>query len=294
MKRNSILYFVLGALSLGACSDGHFAGQVTTDGAGSRLVLSANITSVLTPSATFSAGDTIAITTSYYDQSSLNRFYRTGDGKSFVSTNGKDTYVKGNGYLTAYYPATGENGTEPIIELATLNQDAKTDYLFARTPITRTEGNISLTFRDALGRLSVSIKTAPEEHIHRVVLNGFYHNATVDPYTWAITLTDAPEAYVLDGTDITSFSLDLIPQTVEKDAVIPAELTLIGDIRSYTVALGTLPVASDEIVTATVDITTDEATVSFSGYGMTWTNYEDKFANGISFTTDSIAWRQHQ
>lgn len=293
MKRNPILYFALCALSLGACSDGHFAGQVTTDGAGSKLVLSANITSVLTPSATFSEGDTIAITTSYYDQSSLNRFCRTGDGKTFVTVDGKDTYVKGNGFLSAYFPAVGNDGVEPVITLATLDQHAKTDYLFARTPITRTEGNLSLTFRHALGRLSVSIKTAPEEHIHRVVLNGFYHNATVDPYTWAVTLTDAPEAYVLDGTDITSFSLDLIPQTVNKEAVIPAELTLIGDIRSYTVALGTLPVASDEIVAATVDITSDVTTVSFSGYGMTWTNYEDKFANGISFTTDSIAWRQH-
>ncbi len=292
------LYSVFCILSAAAvctsCDNEYFAGHVTTDGAGAKLELTADITSVLTPSASFAAGDSIAVTTSYYDQSSLNRFYTTTDGTNFASADSVNMYVKGKGYLLAYYPATGIDGVEPVIELATLNQAAKTDYLFARTPVSREEGNVRLSFRHALGRLNTTIKTAPEEHIRRVVVSGFYHTATVDPYSWAITLTDAPQSYIMDGTDITSFSLDLIPQTVAAEAVIPAELTLIGNIRSYTVPLGTLPVASDEIVTATVDITSDVATVSFSGYGMTWTNYEDKFTNGISFTTDSIAWRQHQ
>ena len=293
------LYSVLCILSAIAvlfpsCDSEYFAGHVTTAGAGSQLNLTADITSVLTPSASFAAGDSIAVTTSYYDQSSLNRFYTTSDGLNFKAADDVNMYVKGNGVLSAYYPAIGTDGVEPVIELATLDQAAKTDYLFARTQISREEGNVRLSFRHALGRLNATIKAASEEHIRRVVVSGFYHTATVDPYSWAITLTDAPQSYILDGTDITSFSLDLIPQTVAAEAVIPAELTLIGEIRSYTVALGTLPVASDEIVTATVDITSDVATVSFSGYGMTWTNYEDKFTNGISFTTDSIAWRQHQ
>ena len=293
------LYSVLCILSAIAvlfpsCDSEYFAGHVTTAGVGSQLNLTADITSVLTPSASFAAGDSIAVTTSYYDQSSLNRFYTTSDGLNFKAADDVNMYVKGNGVLSAYYPAIGTDGVEPVIELATLDQAAKTDYLFARTQISREEGNVRLSFRHALGRLNATIKAASEEHIRRVVVSGFYHTATVDPYSWAITLTDAPQSYILDGTDITSFSLDLIPQTVAAEAVIPAELTLIGEIRSYTVALGTLPVASDEIVTATVDITSDVATVSFSGYGMTWTNYEDKFTNGISFTTDSIAWRQHQ
>lgn len=295
MKRINILYVVLCTLFLcSACSGGHFAGEVTYDGAGLKLVLSADITSVLSPSASFDAGDTIAITTSYYDQSSLNRFYTTADGRTFNPLDSVDMYVKGNGYLSAYYPVSGTDGVEPALSLSTLDQAKKTDYLFASAPITKTEGAVRLSFRNVLGRFNATIKTAPEEHIHRILLTGFYHTASMNPYTAEITLTDAPQTYILDGTDISSFSLDLIPQTVNAEAVIPAQVTLIGDIRDYTVSLGSWPIASDEIVTATIDISSDIATVTFSGYGITWTNYEDKFTNGIHFSADSVAWHQHQ
>lgn len=282
------------AILFPSCDSEYFAGHVTTDGAGQKLILTADITSVLTPSASFAAGDTIAITTSYYDQSSLNRFFTTADGKQFAPADNRNMYVKGNGFLSAYYPAMGADGVEPVLNLATLNQSAKTDILFARAPITKTDGNIRLSFRHVLGRLNTTIKTAPEEHIHRILLSGLYHTAKMDPYTCEITLTDAPQTYLLDGSDITSFSLDLIPQKLDTAAAIPAELTLIGDIRSYTVALGSWPIVSDEVVNATIDITSDIATVSFSGYGITWTNYEDKFTNGVQFTTDSVAWHLHQ
>lgn len=291
MKKR-LLYIALIPV-LVACDNEYFAGHVTSEGAGSELVLTANITSALTPSASFAAGDTIAITTSYYDQSSLNRFYTTDGSRQFSALDGIGTYLKGNGMLNAYYPAGGVDGVEPTIELSTLDQANKTNLYFAQVPISRTEGKVDLSFRHMLGRLTCTIKTAPEESIHRIVLNGFYHTATVDPYTWSVTLTDAPAAYIVDEEGITSFSVDLIPQTVEAEAVIPAELTLIGDVRSYSVLLGTLPIVSDEVVNAVVDITTDVTTVSFSGYGMSWTNYEDKFANGINFSTDSIAWHQH-
>ena len=278
---------------LSSCQDdSYLGGHFTTEGQGTQAKVTAVSVSEQTPAIAWSEGDVIALTTSYADTYSLNRFYACGaDGRTFAAQAGVPVYIKGNGYLTAYAPVVGTESAEPVIELNTANQTAVTDYIFAKEAISRSQADVQLRFRHVHAYLHTTIKTADSEHIRKIVLSGFSHEASVDPYTWDVTLTSAAADYTLSAaSDITSFDLTLIPQTVAEDAVVPAHIVLIGTNRSYELALGTITLESDKTLNMAVDVSTPEPTVAFSTDGVTWTNYEDKLTNGIDFESDTVRW----
>ena len=244
-----------------------------------------------TPAIAWTQGDVIALTTSYADKYSLNRFYEcAADGRMFTVQSGAPVYIKGNGFLCAYAPVVGTDGSEPVIELNTANQTAITDYIFAKEPISPSQAAVQLRFRRVYSRLHTTIKAADTEHIRKIVLSGFSHSATVNPYTWDIT-PDAASAYTMaSATDITSFDLTLIPQTITAEAVVPAHIVLIGTNRSYELPMGAVALESDKTLSMTIDVSTPEPTVAFSTDGVTWTNYEDKQTNGVGFESDTVRW----
>lgn len=290
------LYLVLCPLVLFvACNDdSYLGGHSTTEGAGVQAKVTAVSVSEQTPAITWSEGDCIALTTSYADSYSLNRIYQSGaDGRTFTVQTGLPLYIKGNGTISAYAPVVGYDGTEPVIELSTTDQSAITDFIFATEEISRSSADVQLRFRRFHSKLHTTIKTADIEHIRKVVLSGFSHEASVDPYTWTVTSASAAADYsLISATDITSFDLTLIPQTIAADAVVPAQITLIGLNRSYELLLGNISLESDITLSMAIDVSTPEPTIAFSTDGVTWTNYEDKQSDGIGFdpSNDDSPW----
>jgi len=291
MKRTFL--YILCFIGITSCrDDAYLGGHFTTDGQGVQARVTAVSVSEQSPAIAWSDGAQIALTTSYADIYSLNRIYDcAADGRTFTVHDGLPVYIKGEGYLCAYAPVVGQDGEEPVIELNTTNQQAITDYIFAKEPVSPSQADVQLRFRRAYSRLHTTIKTADTEHIHKVVLSGFSHTALVDPYTWDITASSAPADYTFtSAADITSFDLTLIPQTVIAEEVIPAQVVLIGTNRSYELSMGAVTLESDKTLTMDIDISTPEPTIAFSTDGVTWTNYEDKLGNGVAFESDTVRW----
>jgi len=292
MKR-IYLYLLSFVFCLSSCKDdSYLGGHSTTDGKGVQAKVTAVSVSQQTPAIAWKEGDVIALTTSYADTYSLNRFYDcAADGRTFTVHAGVPVYIKGNGFLCAYAPVSGTDGAEPVIELNTTNQQTVTDIIFAKEPISPNQADVQLRFRRVYSCLHTTIKTAHTEHIRKVELSGFYHTATVNPYTWDITASSAAADYtMISSTDITSFDLTLIPQEVSADAVVPAHIVLIGTNRSYELPMGSVTLESDKTLSMAIDVSTPEPTVAFSTDGVTWTNYEDKLANGVAFDSDTVRW----
>ena len=125
-----IILFVLASCS----NEDYLGGHFTTDREGSMVNISAHITSELFQDKTFVAGDKIGITTSYNDNTSRNRSYTCAeDGATFDATIGVPIYIKGNGFISAYYPFMGEDGNEAIINLNTKDQSAIPPLFVANT-----------------------------------------------------------------------------------------------------------------------------------------------------------------
>lgn len=290
--RRIYLYLLSFVFCLSSCKDdSYLGGHFTTDGKGVQAQVTAVSVSEQTPAIAWTQGDVIALTTSYVDTYSLNRFYEcAADGRTFTVQSGAPVYIKGNGFLCAYAPVVGTDGSEPVIELNTANQTAITDYIFAKEPISPSQAAVQLRFRRVYSRLHTTIKAADTEHIRKIVLSGFSHSATVNPYTWDIT-PDAASVYTMaSATDITSFDLTLIPQTITAEAVVPAHIVLIGTNRSYELPMGAVTLESDKTLSMTIDVSTPEPTLAFSTDGVTWTNYEDKQTNGVVFESDTVSW----
>ena len=265
------------------------------DGRGQQAVLTGIVQSSLEPNRQWKAGDQVAVTTSYYDQSALNRIYTCAeDGQSFTPDTKVPIYIKGTGLLLAYYPVQGADGSEPeALSLSTVDQSKPTSYLFAREPIQLGDSKVQLHFRHILGQMKVNITALqPGEQIHTVVLKGFYHRASVDPYSWEVFLgNNNPEEYMFSQTEpVSSFTLTLIPQSIAAEAAEPAYLSLVGKKRTYDVALGDVTISSDQLLTASVDISGPAPSVDFSYETANWTDYEEKNKNSLTFRTDTIQW----
>ena len=293
MRMKKISLYLLCIVGLAACKDdSYLGGHFTTDGKGVQAQVTAVSVSEQTPAIAWTQGDVIALTTSYADNYSLNRFYEcAADGRTFTVLSGVPVYIKGNGFLCAYAPVVGIDGSEPVIELNTANQTAIIDYIFAKEPISPSQATVQLRFRRVYSRLHTTIKTADTEHIRKIVLSGFSHEASVNAYTWEIIGLSAAADYTMASTtDITAFDLTLIPQTVNAEAVIPAHIVLIGTNRSYELPMGEVTLESDMTLSMAIDVSTPEPTVAFSTDGVTWTNYEDKQTNGVGFESDTVRW----
>ena len=269
-----------------ACSDDDYlGGHYTEDGAGTQMNVTATINAETNPSLSWQEGDIIGISTGYgaYDATARNRGYICQqDGSTFIQSDGNAMYVKGATNITAYYPYIGSDGAEPTITLDTRNQNNITDYLFAKAEgVTPANGSkVNLVFDYALARLQMKFTVPQGESIKSCRLTGFAQQATVDPYTLNATL-NAPEDLVVTGNNITSLSLKLIPQTIEAMPAVPAQLILVGSIRSYTIDMSDLTFTGGELVQATVDVTSGVGTLEFVPTGAPWSD------SGVGGNTNS-------
>jgi len=293
MVNRFILCSLFSVFLLAACNQADYlGGHYTTDGQGVQARIHAVSATEHTNPIVWTEGSQIAVTASYPDAGSLNRFYDCmADGRSFSVHAGFPMYIKGQGSFVAYAPVQGRDGEETMIELNTSNQQEVVDYVYAIEPVSRGNEEVTFRFKHFYSTLHTTIQTAASENIRKVILSGFSHAATINPYTWEISAMDAPTNYTLASeSDITAFDLTLIPQTIDSSSAMPLQLTLIGTNRFYELTLNTFSLESDKQLTMAVDISEPEPTVAFSLDGVTWTNYEDKLRNGVNFESDTVVW----
>lgn len=276
-NRITVIGYCLLVIVFTSCSnEDYLGGHYTTDGAGTKMTVTAEISVPANTALTWVAGDVIGIATGYgqYDVTARNRQYVCqADGKTFCQATGYPIYVKGNTDIVAYWPFSGTDGAEPTLTLDTRDQDNVTDYLFAKAKgVTLDNGsNVHLVFDYALARLQINIVAPDGESIRECRLQGFAQQASVSPYTLEMTL-DAPEDLVVKGAALSSLSLKLIPQTVSTEAAVPAQLVLIGSIRSYTIDMSQLKLVAGAPVLANVNVTDGIGTVDFVPGGSAWTD----------------------
>lgn len=263
------------AAALTACSnDDYLGGHYTTDGAGVVLNVTAQTDKA------WSEGDVIGIAAGYgqNDGTARNREYVCqADASSFKNKSGYPIYVKGTTSIVAYYPFVGTDGAEPTIILNTLNQTQVTDYYFAKVEdVTRQTSEVNLVFKHALAEVTLKITTPTDESIKSCRLSGFAQKAAVNPYTLDKTL-EAPEDLVVNGTNLKTITLKLIPQTLSTDGAVPPQLVLIGNIRSYTIDMSDLQLEAGTSQEAIINVTDGIGTVDFIPGGSQW---EDSGAGG--------------
>lgn len=263
------------SIMLTACdrsNEDYLGGHYTTDGAG----VPTTITATAPDGTTWNAGARIGISTGYanYDATARNREYvsETG-GNSFVQVTGAPLYIKGNTGIVAYYPFTGMDGAEPVINLNTTDQTQVTDYYFAKIDnVSIANGSqLNLAFHHALTQLQLAITTPAGETITSIRLSGFAQKAEVNPFTLEMKY-DVPTDMVFTGSDLRTVTLMLIPQTVSADAGIPARLALIGNIRSYTIDMSGIAMNSGETLQANIDVTDGVGSLEFVSTGSPWTD----------------------
>ena len=253
------------ALGFASCSnEDYLGGHVNRDGAGTAL---SSLTAQMGSSAsgrTWTGGDKIGVSVSYYDLTAQNRSFLCGeDGKSFSAETGVPIYIKGACSVVAYTPFTGTDGAEPVFEINTENQDDIPDYLFAKTDgVNPSNGSsVNLTFERVLANLKVSI-TSTDDVITKWHLNGIYTDAVVNTYNLSLSMAGTKELSD-EGSDISSIDLKLLPQTVDADER-EVVLTLFGQKRTYTFTLNAeqaLTLTSAQTTSFNVDIKDGMTTV---------------------------------
>lgn len=267
------LFIIAFAAAVTSCSDEEYlGGHSTTAGAG----VATTITAAAPDGANWPAGMRIGISASNatHDVSVRNREYVSETGSSsFVQASGNPIYVKGNISIVGYYPFTGTDGAEPVIILNTADQNDVTEYYFAKTDgVTLANGTqVNLNFHHALARMQVAIEAPAGESIKQVRVSGFSQQAEVDPFTLGMKLS-SPEDLVVTGDNMQNVTLWLIPQTVDTDAPLPAQMTFVGTIRSYTVDLGSVTLNSGDQLQASVNVTDGISTFEFVPVGSQWEN----------------------
>ncbi len=263
------------AAALTACSnDDYLGGHYTTEGAGTILNVTAQTDKA------WADGDIIGIAAGYgqNDGTARNREYvYQADASSFTNKSGYPIYVKGTTSIVAYYPFVGTDGAEPTIILNTLNQTQVTDYYFAKVEdVTRQTSEVNLVFKHALAEVTLKITTPTDESIKSCRLSGFAQKAAVNPYTLDKTL-EAPEDLVVNGTNLKTITLKLIPQALSADGAVKPQLVLIGNIRSYTIDMSDLQLEAGTSQEAIINVTDGIGTVDFIPGGSQW---EDSGAGG--------------
>ena len=274
-KKITVIGYCLLVIVLSACSnDDYLGGHYTTDGAGTLMTVTAQISAPSNATLAWASGDVIGVATGYglYDATARNREYVCqADGRTFCQSANLPIYVKGATDIVAYYPFSGIDGAEPSLALNTKDQTNVTDYLFAKvTGITPQNGShVNLVFNYALSELKMNFAVPAGESVSICRLEGFSQQATVDPYTLDMTL-EAPETLVVNGTNLQTVTLKLIPQTIAADAAVPARLVLIGNIRSYTIDMSQVQLSGGNVTLANINLTDGIGTVDFVPGGSAW------------------------
>lgn len=258
-----IYYLFCLALLMSCSNEEYLGGYVNREGAGQMLqTVSASMDANVKDKA-WDEGDVIAISTSYYDLSSQNRFYMRQKDGSFHNINGTEPiYIKGMSNLVAYYPAQGADGAEPDIIINTQDQQNVTNYLVA-TPVAVSKETtaVNFVFKHVTAFLNIDINTNGEDVITRYTLSGVNMRGVINPYTMEITPQYATD---YSGTPKeNNINLQLVPQTIDASSPTPAVLTLVGKKHTYSLPLGTLTLTSNVTSSYNVNIRDGIATVAF-------------------------------
>ena len=238
--KNILFAGILGcsmAAVLTSCSnDDYLGGHSVTDGAG-------NVLSVASSNTTWTPGDSIGVSASSAssDASVRNRlFIVQEDGKTLKCANGEELYIKGNVSILAYYRISpnnestfvGADGTEPLLVLNTTDQNSLVDYKLAKVDGVNASNSqgISLNFQSGvLATLNFLIENDGSDQISEWKVEGLAQTAYINPYTFDIQLDEYIE-FTGSGTNITSFSRRVIPQTFGENDV---KVVLNGSNRTY-------------------------------------------------------------
>lgn len=222
------MYFTaaLFLLVLTGCSNERYEGPDLT---GTKATVWANINGTQTRASetAWAADDRIGVTVGHGDPRGTNiQFKYSGTpGQAFIPTEGNELYVKSQVEVpaTAYYPYTGEEGTEPgkiEINTSSTNQTAKNqpaiDYLFAQTTTSRTNSTIRFEFFHTMSKLIFNFQSEdPETSIENLsyTLNGVAIEGTFDTSTGIVTPENKTGAVGTPETQSTNSFLILIPQS---------------------------------------------------------------------------------
>lgn len=253
------------AMTFAACSnEDYLGGHVNKDGAGVPL---ASLTAQMGQTASgrsWSAGDRIGVSVSYYDLTAQNRsFLCEEDAKSFSAETGAPIYIKGACSVVAYWPFIGRDSAEPVFEIDTQDQTDIPDYLFAKTDdVNINNGSaVNLTFERVLANLKINI-TATDDVISKWILSGVYTDGVVNTYNLSLTPAGQKEM-TGSGSAITQIELKLLPQAVSVSEQ-EVSLMLFGQKRTYSFVLNAseaLELISAQTTTYNVDIKDGMTTV---------------------------------
>lgn len=248
------------------CKDADYlGGHFTEEYGGVQMSLSSVIASTLNPSLKWQAGDSIALTTSYTDNTSYNRFYVCeADNKTFASQTGIPMYIKGTGVLNAYAPVSGADGEETLVTVNTLNQSTLVDYLVAKTPVSTASQQVELRFNHALAQLQIAFDVAPGEQVTKVQLNGLHHEAMWELTTSQWIVSEMTDSLVVTASAIPSLTLNLLPQTAS------ATMLLTTDKRKYTIEMGEMRLTAGQATKVTVKADADGSSVAYSDQPIDW------------------------
>ena len=260
MKKNIIAIMSLTiAMGLASCSnEDYLGGHVDRSGAGVAIE---TLTAQMGGSAagrTWTEGDNIGVSVSYYDLTAQNRSYLCGaDGTTFTPATGDPIYVKGVTSIVAYWPFTGVDNAEPIIELKTEDQSQIIDFLVAKTDnVSPANGKaVNLTFERIMAKLKVNI-TATDDVITKWTMTGINTEAVFNTYTAELSMSGA-KTLGDTGDNITSINLTLLPQSVSSEDG-EVTLTLFGGKRTYTFTLN----ASEAFTLKSAETTTYDVNIS--------------------------------
>lgn len=253
-------------LLIGCKDDDYLGGHFTEDYGGVQMELSSVIASTLNPSLQWQTGDTIALTTSYADNTSLNRFYVCeADGQTFTALSGLPIYIKGTGMLNAYAPVSGKDGEETVIAVNTLDQSVLVDYLTAQTAISTASQQVSLSFNHALAQLQIAFDITEGETVKKLQLQGLRHQAVLDLYTSAWSISEIPEEYALAADAISSLTLNLLPQQATD-----VTFVLTTDKREYTIPVECLSLTAGQALRITLHADADGASVAYTEETADW------------------------
>jgi hypothetical protein len=251
------------AALLSSCSnDDYLGGHSVTDGAG-------NILSVASSNTTWAPGDSIGISASSAssDASVRNRlFIVQDDGKTLKCANGEELYIKGNVSILAYYRVSpnnestfvGNDGDEPMLVLNTINQNSLVDYKLAKAEGINASNShgISLNFQSGvLATLNFQIENDGSDKISEWKMSGLAQTAYISPYSFDILLDEYID-FAGSGTDITSFSRRVIPQTFGEKEV---KVVLNGNKRTYPLYIPAMTIENDGEYNVTVRIADGKA-----------------------------------
>lgn len=295
MKQKILFALVLSLIMAGCNDDEYLSGYKSSEGAGSVL-------SVMSANKTWTAGEHIGLfsSTAATDASSRNRDFVVGaDGRTLESNTASEFYVKGNISVLAYYPFVGADGAEPELLLSTLPGEVK-DYWLAKTNNVSISSaqNVQLNFSTCLSKMNVTLQVPAGENISRYVLSGIPRRGRIEPYSFAIS-PEYRENYEEEGSNITNFSIDIIPQTLSNGAAI---LTLKGQNRTYPIVFPAVTIAPNSVCNVTVNAESGQVNYEFINNGSVWNDSglgddnatskdkEDGEAKTVSKTYDFMAY----